>query len=48
MGLFDTHVVQIGQVLPLSGLKLLVTSIRYVEVVKSPSYLDYFHNTYTK
>ena len=25
MGLFDTHFVQFGQVLPVSGLKLLVT-----------------------
>ena len=30
MGLFDTHFVQFGQVFPISGLKLLVTSIRYV------------------
>ena len=30
MGLFDTQFVQFGQVLPISGLKLLVTSIRYV------------------
>ena len=42
MGLFDTHFVQFGQVLPISGLKLLVTSIRYVQVVKSPLYPDYF------
>ena len=30
MGLFDTHFVQFGQVLPISGLKLLVTSIQYI------------------
>ena len=30
MGLFDTHFVQFGQVLPILVLKLLVTSIRYV------------------
>ena len=35
MGLFDTHFVQFGQVLPISGLKLLVTSIRYVQVITS-------------
>ena len=28
--------------------ELLVTSIRYVKVVKSPLDLDYFQNTYTK
>ena len=35
MGLFDTHFVQFGQVLPISGLKLLVTSIRYVYIARS-------------
>ena len=28
--------------------EMLVTSIRYVSAVKSPLYLDYFQNTYTK
>ena len=30
MGVFDTHFIQFGQVLAVSGLKLLVTSIQYV------------------
>ena len=30
MELFDTHFVWFGQVLPVSGMKLLVTSNRYV------------------
>ena len=37
MGLFDTFFVQFGQVIPVSGLRL---SNRYLEVVKSQSYLD--------
>ena len=48
MELFDTHFVQFGQVLPVSGLKLLAISNRYVQVVKSQPYLDYFHNTHSK
>ena len=46
--LFDTHFVWFGQVLPVSGMKLLVRSNRYVQVVKSLPYLDYFWNTYSK
>ena len=37
MEVFDTH---FGQVLAVSGLKLLVTSNRYVQVVKSQPYLN--------
>ena len=36
MGRFDTDFVQFGQVLPVSGLKLLVTSIRYGKITTVP------------
>ena len=42
MELFDTHFVYFGQILAVSGMKLLVKSNRYVQVVKSQPYLDYF------
>ena len=45
MELFDTHFVWFGQVLSVSGMILLVTSSRYVQVVKSQLHLDYFQNT---
>ena len=35
MELFDTHFVWFGQVLAVSGLKMLVLSNRYMQVVKS-------------
>ena len=42
MELFDTHFVQFGQVLAVSGQKTLAIRNRYVEVVKSQLHLDYF------
>ena len=46
MELFDTHFVWLGQVLSVSGMKLLVTSNRYVQVVKSQPHLDSFWTTH--
>ena len=48
MELFDTHFVWFGQALGVSGMKLLVTSNQYIQVVKSQPYLDSFCNTYSK
>ena len=48
MELFDTHFVWFGQVLSVSGMILLVTSNRYVQVVKPQPYTDNFQNTYSK
>ena len=42
MELFHTHFVYFGQVLAVSGMKLLVLSNRYIQVVKSQPYLHYF------
>ena len=38
----------VGQVLDVSGMKLLVTSAQYGEVVKLQLYIDYFWNTHSK
>ena len=48
MELFDTHFVKFGQVLAVSGMKLLVKSNWYVQVVKSQPYQDNFQNTHAK
>ena len=48
MELFDTHFVQFGQVLAVSGQKMLAISNRYLQVVKSLRYLDSFQNTHSK
>ena len=40
------YFVQFGQVLAVSGMKLLVISNGYVQVVKSQPYLDYFQTTH--
>ena len=48
MELFDTHFVQFGQVLAVSGQKMLAISNRYLHVVKSQPHLDYFQNTHSK
>jgi len=48
MELFDTHFVYFCQVLLVSGLKTLVTSYRYIPVVKTSPYLDYFQTNYSK
>ena len=48
MELFDTYFVQFGQVLAVSGQKMLAIRNRYVEVVKSQLHLDYFQNTHSK
>ena len=42
MELFDTHFVQFGGVLAVSGQKTLAVSNQYVQVVKSQPHLDYF------
>ena len=48
MELFVTHFVQFGQVLVVSGTKMLAISNRYLQVVKSQPHLDYFQNTHSK
>ena len=48
MELFDTHFVEFGQVLAVSGQKTLAIRNQYVEVVKSQLHLDYFQNTHSK
>jgi len=48
MELFDTHFVQFGQVLAVSGQKMFAISNRYVEVAKSQPRLDYFQNTHSR
>ena len=48
MELFDTHFVQFGQVLAVSGQKTLAKSNRYVAVAKSQPQLDYFQKTHSK
>ena len=48
MEMFDTYFVQFGQVLAVSGKKMLAISNRYVEVAKSQLHLDYFQNTHSK
>ena len=48
MELFDTHFVQFGQVLAVSGQKMLAISNRYLHVVKSQPHLYYFQNTHSK
>ena len=48
MELFDTHFVEFGQVLAVSGQKTLAIRNRYVEVAKSQPHLDYFQNTHSK
>ena len=48
MELFDTHFIKFGQVLAVSGTKMLVVSSRYVREVKSQLYQDYFQNTHSK
>ena len=48
MELFDTHFVWFGQVLSVSWMILLVTSNRYVQVVKPQPHPDNFQNTYSK
>ena len=48
MELFDTHFVQFGQVLAVSGQKTLAKSNRYVVVAKSQPHLDYFPNTHSE
>ena len=48
MELFDTHFVEFGQVLAVSGQKTLAIRNRYVEVAKSQPHLDYLsvcHNS---
>ena len=40
MGLFDTHFVKVDHVSAVSGLKMLVLSNGYRQVVKSVPYLD--------
>ena len=45
---FDTHFVQFGQVLAVSGQKTLAKSNRYVAVAKSQPHLDYFQITHSK
>ena len=47
MELFDTHFVQFGKVLAVSGQKTLAISNRYLQVVESQPYLDYFQNTHS-
>ena len=48
MELFDTHFVEFGQVLAVSGQKTLAKSNRYVVVAKSQPHLDYFPNTHSE
>ena len=48
MELFDTHFVQFGGVLAVSGQKTLAISKQYVEVAKTQLHLNYFQNTYSK
>ena len=48
MELFDTHFFQFGQVLAVSGTKMLAISNHYLQVVKSQQHLDYFQNTHSK
>ena len=48
MELFDTHFVKVGHVSAVSGLKMLVLSNGYIQVVKSVPYLDPFQNTHSK
>ena len=47
MELFDTHFVQFGQVLAVSGQKTLAICNQYAQVVSQP-YLDYFQNIHSK
>ena len=46
MELFDTHFVEFGQVLAVSGQKTLRN--QYVEVAKSQPHLGYFQITHSK
>ena len=48
MELLDTHFVQFGQVLAVSGQKTLAKSNRYVAVAKSEPHLGYFQITHSK
>ena len=48
MELFDTYFVWFGQVLAVSGQKMLATSNRYLQVVKSQLCLGCFQNTHSK
>ena len=48
MEMFDTHFVEFGQVLAVSGQKRLAIRNRYVAVAKSQPHLDYFQKTHSK
>ena len=46
MELFYTHFVYFGQALAVSGLKMLVISYHYLQVVKSQPYPNCFQDTW--